>query len=176
MRYSKTMSLIAAAATLAACDVKFGDHDKGANATGNVSAAGKSEEGQLSVSAPGFEMKMNIPESIRAEAGMDNDNGLIYPNAQFSGIHVEGGRAGGQNGSDGEVELRFTSNDAPDAIARWYADPARAPNFAVGQSGRDGADFLVAGTTKENEGQFRVRLSPKSGGGTDGRVVLSDRN
>ena len=176
MTRMKRIALLAGVALLAACDVQLGSRDESDNSAGNASAAGKSEEGQLSVSAPGFEMKMDIPESIRAEAGMDDQNGIIYPNARFSGIHVEGGNEGGGGRSDGEVELRFTSADAPEMIARWYADPARSADFALAGNGREGADFVFAGTTKNDNGQFRVRLSPRAAGGTDGRVVLSERN
>ena len=172
MKLSMLVPLTAAALALAACEARFGNDAKDA---GGGSAEGKAENGQLSISAPGFEMKLDIPESVQREAGIDDDSGLIYPNAQFSGIHVEGGRDGGHGRSDGEVELRFTSGDSPDVIARWYRDPARAPDFSVGSAGREGNDLVISGTGKEDHGQFRVRLSPRSGGGTDGRVVLSDR-
>jgi len=175
MKGSMQFGLIAGLVLLAGCDVRVGKGEGSDASNGHVSAAGKSEHGRLSVSAPGFEMNVDIPESISAEARMDDDSGVIYPNARFSGIHVEGGRDGG-HGSDGEVELRFSSNDGPDAVARWYADPGRAADFRIASNGREGADFVIAGTTKKEQGQFRVRLSPRSSGGTDGRVVLSDRN
>src|SRR5688572_5110910 len=135
MTMRRLFPAVAAAALLAGCDVRLGHDDEQANAGGNVSAAGKAEEGQLSVSAPGFEMKLEIPESVRREAGMDDDSGLIYPNARFSGIHVQGGRHSGHGGADGEVELRFASSDSPDVIARWYRDPARASEFRVASAG-----------------------------------------
>ena len=69
---------------------------------------------------------------------MDDDSGLIYPGSTFSGIHVEGGRDE-RPSRDGEVELRFTSADAPDLVARWYRDPARAADFTVASAGREGA-------------------------------------
>lgn len=117
-------------------------------------------------------MKVDLPETLRAQAGLNDDSGLIYPGSQFSGIHVEGGRGNG----DGEVELRFTSPDAPEAVARWYADPARAADFSLGQNRREGPASILAGTTKEDQAQFQVRLSPGQSGGTDGQVVISDRN
>ena len=165
---NKLVPIAAAALLLAACEARVGNR---VEAEGNDSAEGKAEEGELSISAPGFEMKLDIPESVRAETGIDSDSGLIYPNAQFSGIHVEGGREGG---SGGEVELRFTSSDSPGVVSAWYRDPARATDFSVGGAGREGNDIVISGTAKDDGGQFRVRLSPRSGGGTDGRVVLSD--
>ena len=172
MNLTKLIPAVAAALCLTACDIRLGHDEEDSNAGGNVSAAGKSEEGQVSVSAPGFEMKLDIPEGVRSRAGIDDDSGLIYPGAQFSGIHVQGGRGG----AEGEVELRFTSADSPDAIANWYREPARSTSFSLANSGREGADFVLDGTTKEDNGHFTVRLSPRTGGGTDGRVVLADRN
>ena len=54
---------------LAACEARFGN-DSGQS---NGSAEGKSKEGELSVSANGFEMKIRIPEGLRREA----DSGTI---------------------------------------------------------------------------------------------------
>ncbi len=173
MRSMKPFCLFAAAVLATGCDMKIGN-DANSGSGGNVSAAGKSKEGQMSVSAPGFEMKFDIPEGLQAKAGMNDDSGLIYPNARFSGIHVEGGSDSARGGSTGEVELRFSSSDSPDLISRWYRDPARAADFTVASAGREGDALVLAGTRKEDDGRFSVRLSPGSNGGTDGRVVLSD--
>lgn len=160
-----------AALALTACEAKFGN-DASPNA-GNGSAEGKAEEGRLSISAPGFEMKINIPESIRREAGINDDSGVIYPNSRFSGIHVEGGSDDARN--DGEVELRFASDDPPATVVRWYRDPARATDFTVSSAAREDEAVVIAGTTTDNDGEFRAHLSARAGGGTDGRVVLADR-
>jgi len=160
----------AAALALTACEARFGND---ARPGGNGSAENKAEEGQLSINAPGVEMKINIPEGIRREAHMDDDSGLLYPGATMSGIHVEGGREEGK--ADGEVELRFNSADAPDAVARWYQDPARARDFTIAAATREGPAYVFAGTKARNGGgRFRIHLAPRAGGGTDGRVLLSD--
>ena len=50
--------------------------------------------------------------------------------------------------SDGEVELAFTSADAPDAVAPGIAIRRAAPDFTVASSAnREGAGFVIAGTT-----------------------------
>jgi hypothetical protein len=176
MNFSRLLPLAAAAAfALGGCEAKFGNDADAGHEPGNASAAGKAEDGRLSIHAPGFDMKINIPEGIRREAGIDDDSGIIYPRSTFSGMHVEGGRDGDSGNSDGEVELAFTSTDAPDLIARWYQDAARAPDFTVATASRDGAAFVLAGTTHDHDGNFRLRLSPRQGGGTEGRVVLTDR-
>jgi len=167
------LSASAAALALTACEARFGND---VQARGNGSAENKAEEGQVSINAPGVQMKINIPEGLRHEASIHDDSGLVYPGSTMSGMHIEGAREGAQNKSDGEVELRFASTDGPDAVARWYQDPARAHDFTLASSGRDGAAFVFAGSRKNGDGRFRIRLVPGQSGGTDGRVLLSDNN
>lgn len=162
----------AAALALAACEMRLGNDADADAENRSATAAGKAEEGRLSIHAPGFDMKISIPEGIRREAGIDDDSGIIYPNSTFSGMHVEGGSDDSR--SDGEVELAFTSVDAPDLIVRWYRDPARARDFSVATANREGAAHVIVGAMTDDDGRFQVRLSPRQGGGTEGRVVLSD--
>ena len=169
----KTSALLALAAALAltACEARLGND---AQPAGNGSAENKSEEGQLSISAPGVQMKINIPEGLRRETNINDDSGLIYPGSTMSGLHVEGGREKGRAGD--EVELRFASTDAPDAVARWYQDPARASDFTIAAATREGPAYVFAGTRKDGNGRFRINLAPRAAGGTDGRVLLADND
>lgn len=144
--------------------------DNGTSPGGNGSAENKAEEGQVSISAPGVEMKIDIPEGLRREA--DVNDGLIYPGSTMSGIHVaSNGDRGNQNG---EVELRFTTTAAPDTVATWYRDPARARDFTIASATREGEAFLLAGTTRDH-GRVRIRISPRAGGGAEGRILVSER-
>ena len=166
-----TLAGTMAALLLAACEARFGNDVR---PTGNVSAENKAEEGQVSINAPGVQMKIDIPEGIRHEANIRDDGGLIYPGSTMSGMHIEGGREGAQGRSEGELELRFGTADGPDMVARWYQDPARANDFTISSAGREGAAYVYSGTRKDGDGRFRIRLAPRQGGGTDGRVLLSD--
>jgi hypothetical protein len=170
MNASRLLFPVAAAAlALTACEARLGNDARPSNG----SAENKAEEGQLSINAPGVEMKINIPQGLRHEAHMNDDSGLVYPGATMSGIHVEGGRE--DQKSDGEVELRFNTGDAPDAVARWYQDPARAGDFTIATANREGPAYVFAGTRiKDGGGRFRITLAPRAGGGTDGRLLLSD--
>lgn len=159
---------VAAIVSLAACEAKFGNDA----ATPTGSAEGKSKEGEVSISANGFEMKVRIPEGLQREADIRDDSGLIYPHSRMSGMHVESGDRSGA-GRD-QVELRFTTADAPDTVERWYRDPARAADFTVSNAGRQGDSFVIAGTRKRDSGSFRIMLAARAGGGTDGRAVLTD--
>lgn len=170
------LPIAALALVLTACEAKFGNAQQAANQSGNVSAEGKAKEGELSIHTPGFEMKINIPEGVRHEMASDGHDDLLYPGATFGGIHVEGGHDDAHGRSQGQVELAYSTPDAPDIVARWYQDPARASDFRVSSATREGSGFVVAGTPKDGDGNFRVTLTPRSGGGTDGRILLSDRD
>ena len=169
----KLAPLLAGAALLAACEARIGNDAPPVEA--NASAAGKAEEGRLTVSAPGFNMSIDIPEGLRGDARMDGDNDLIYPGANFGGIHIQGGReqAGGEH--DGEVELRFTTADPAARVVAWYRDPARAGDFTVQSATRDGNAIVMAGTGRREGERFTLRLTPR-GAGTEGRLVLTDRD
>lgn len=175
-RSTLLLPIAALALALTACEAKFGNRQEAANQSGNVSAEGKAKEGELSIHTPGFEMKINIPEGVRREVASDGHDDLLYPGATFGGIHVEGGHDDAHGRSQGQVELAFSTGDATEVVARWYQDPARAPDFTVATTNRAGPAFVIAGTPKDGDGTFRVTLTPRAGGGTDGRILLSDRD
>ena len=167
------LAATSAALALTACEARFGND---VQPTGNGSAENKAEEGQVSINAPGVQMKINIPEGLRHEASIHDDSGLIYPGSTMSGMDIEGSRAGEHGKSDGQVELRFASTDGPDVVAHWYQDPARARDFTIASATREGPAYVFAGTRRDGGGAFRVRLAARQGGGTDGRVLLTDSN
>lgn len=171
MSVRKILPAVAALTLLGACEARFGN-DAGPVAE-NATASGRAEEGRLTVEAPGFNMSINIPEGIRAQANIDEDNGLVYPGSTFTGMHVQG-RDGGNGDGDGEVEMRFTSGDAPDRLAAWYRDPARGDRVRVASAQRQGNGFVISGTGRDGE-RFTVNLAPRAGGGTEARLLLADR-
>ena len=133
-------------------------------------AAGKAEEGRFSINAPGFDLKLNLPDQISANTR--DDSGLLPPGARLNGLHIEAERR--EQGGSG-VELRFTADEPPERLAAWYQDAART-DFSVTGTAREGASHVLTGTQAEDGDPFRVVLSPRSGGGTDGRLSLSDRS
>ena len=169
---ARLFHLLAATAFLAACEARVGNEA----GSGNASAEGKAEEGQLTIDTPGMELKINIPEGLRGRAQIDENSGIIYPGSSFSGIHVAGGSERPDGGREGEVELAFTTPDAPDRVVAWYRDPARSGDFTIGRAERRGEDFVLAGTTREDGDEFRLRLEPKRGGGTEARLLIRDRH
>ena len=68
------LAATAAALVLTACEARIGND---VQPSGNASAENKAEEGQVSINAPGVQMKINIPEGLRHETSIHDDNGLI---------------------------------------------------------------------------------------------------
>ena len=173
MRMPTRLAGVAAAVLLlAACEARIGNDAPpvGENAT----AAGRAEEGRLTVEAPGFNMAIDIPEAVHARAEIDERAGLVYPGSEFSGMHIQGGREDEAGGHDGQVELRFTHADPPDRVAAWYRDPARAEDLTVDSATRRGDAIVIAGTVKSDNERFTVTIAPRAGGGSDTRLVLAD--
>src|SRR5215212_11117853 len=95
---------LACAASLCACDSKFGRGEKDNQADAEVSAEGKAEEGKVSIKAPGFELKFNLPKGVAGEARVERDSKLLYPGSVLRGMAVAAGE-GTSKGGDSEVEI-----------------------------------------------------------------------
>ena len=158
-------------ALLGGCEPEAGGNaaDNAAAANARVSAEGKAEDGKLTIKAPGLDIGLSIPEGLARQARVNSDSEVIYPGAKIAGIHVAGGESGG-----GEVEMRFTTPDAVEKVVAWYRDPARGQGFALEVVVREGNGFVVSGTQTGDKHGFRATLTPASGGGTEGRVLLRE--
>jgi hypothetical protein len=170
MRYGMT-ALLATACLVCGCEAKIGNSANATDSNGQASAEGKAKEGQVALSVPGFDLKLNIPLD---RAKTDSDDKILYPGSTVTGMYIAA-HPREKTGSDGEVELRFASPDPPERVAGWYRDPARAADFALSSDGKEGSAFVMAGTRKDDDGGFRLRLEPK-GNGTDGRILLRDKH
>ena len=146
-------ALLAAASALALSGCGAGDADESANGA-NAMPPSKTENGQLTVRAQGVDLKINLPPPIRR---MTEDDDFLPPRART------------QRGGAGR---RFHSDDAPETVAAWYRDAARANRFTVSSVTRDGNAWVLAGTARGG-GTLGVRLEPGAGGGTDGTVVIT---
>jgi hypothetical protein len=177
MPAEKRISLICAMALLSACEVnvhKDGNESAGkGGAKAIASAEGKAKEGQFSIDTPGFDMKIDIPAGVVSHT--DSDSDVLYPGSKLSGMHIEGSKGGADGKGNAGIELRFTTPDAAEKVAAWYRDPARASGFTVSGIRREGSAMVITGSEKEDGDPFTLRLSPQSGGGTEGRLTLSDR-
>ncbi|HEY0130086.1 MAG TPA: hypothetical protein VGB57_01685 [Allosphingosinicella sp.] len=166
----------AAAASLCGCDSNGGAGQPGNGAAdGNVSAEGKSEEGKISLKMPGLDMTLSLPKGVADEARAERDSKLLYPGATLRGMAIAAGPDSDKSG-DSEVEIRFSTPDPVGAVAAWYRDPARSGGFQLRGAAREGDSWLLTGVQKRDRHSFKLRLSPRSGGGTNGQLTVRHRD
>jgi hypothetical protein len=173
MRNSKLAVLTGLAMSLTACDWLTARHDDDEPGNDSPSAEGKAEAGQVALKAPGLDVSFTVPKSLTRDVKVHNDIKILYPKTAITGMYAAGG---GEKDKESEVEFRFTSPDAPDSIAAWYRDPARAQAFKLEDVTREGRDTLIRGTPRGGNDHFKVRLSARAQGGTDGRLVIHDKD
>jgi hypothetical protein len=160
--------LAGAALLLAGCEVSV-KRDGEAGVGGNAAAPAAVRDGEISIDTPGFDMKLDIPDALRSNISGDSD--LIYPGSKIGGLNIAAGE-GGQG--RGQVQMRFTTPDAPDKVAAWYRDPARAAELTGVSVQRDGGGYRISGADKNGRDPFDLRLSAAPGGGTQAELLLRD--
>ncbi|HYG29491.1 MAG TPA: hypothetical protein VD887_04670 [Allosphingosinicella sp.] len=175
----RPIAALLCAAAACACSMPSGESERQEAAKQEAAeqvkagAEGKAEEGRLSIRAPGIDIAINVPDAMRSRARAGTDSDVLPPGAQVSGLHVQG------NGSDAaardSVELRFVSAEAPEQVAAWYRDPARREDFTISSARREDREIVLGGASQDG-GPMTVRLSPGTGAGTDGRLILVDRD
>ena len=167
MNAARLFPLLGALALTAACEAKIGGNEA-RDAGGEVSAEGKAEEDKVTIKAPGVDIKVDIPDSIRERAEVESDSDLIYPGSKVGGVHIEAGESDG-----GAVEIRFSSADPVDKVAAWYRDPART-GLKIASEAREGASFVFNGHETDDNSRFKLRIGPRGGGGTDGTLSVRE--
>ena len=174
MTASLRPALCLLAGMVAGCGIDD-DRNSAQPANNVVSAEGKAEEGKISVKAPGFDLALSLPKEMAGEAKVDRDSKVLYPGATISGIAIAAGE-GGNDGGDSEVEMRFATADPPETVAGWYRDPARADGYRLDKATKEGDSWVLLGTQNRDKHPFKVRLAPRSGGGTEGRLTVRHRD
>ncbi|HYD37626.1 MAG TPA: hypothetical protein VEA60_08430 [Allosphingosinicella sp.] len=165
-----------AAILVGACEGRIGSEEAdNRSAEAEVSAEGKAEEGKISVKAPGFDLKFTLPKGMVGEARAERDSKLLYPGAILRGMAIAAGEGRGRGG-DSEVEIGFSTADPLDRVIGWYRDPARADGFRLDRADREGEGWRVTGVQKRDGHRFKLRLAPRPGGGTDGRLTVRHRD
>lgn len=162
---------LALLALLSACEGRIGSDAERSGSNASATAGGKAEDGQITLKAPGVDLAIDVPDSIRNMAQVDPDSRLLPPGANLGGIHIQG-----DAGSGGGVEIRFTTPQAPPALVQWYQDAARTADFVVDAVRQEGAQAVISGHMSTGEGgPFTVRVAPApGGGGSEARLLLSE--
>lgn len=74
----------------------------------------------------------------------------------------------------GEAEtISFDSRNPPAGLVAWYHSSDR--DFRIGSEFREGAEYVLSGSTRGADRDFTVRLAPGGTGGTSGMILFTDR-
>ena len=168
------LGLVVPLVLLAACEMKAGkadgDNDMASlsiGEDGNVSITANDGADGVSVSVPGFEGKVKIPGMELGGDNMDIDGMKLYPGSEVKGINVTDQKGAGNS----LVQMRFTSPGAPDKVASYYADAARAEDFTdINVTNKGG---VATFTAKKSDGDdITITMNPAAGGATAGQIVI----
>lgn len=162
------LTTLLAACALAACK----DSAPGAQGNAQASAEGKAEEGKISLKGPGVDLTFEVPKGLRGAPKADRNNKIFYPEASIGGAALVGMQGEGKKQGDSEAEFRFSTPDPLDKVTAWYRDPARRPDLRVTAARKEGEDVVISGTQGGATDTFKLRLSKRTGGGTDGRLTI----
>lgn len=149
------------ALALAACS--SADEDKGTNAALDV------KEGTVAISAPGFNMSVDLPSSVARNVEITTDAEALYPGAKAEGLRLSTDPGTGTE----RVEIGFSSDKPIADVAKWYGDPRRAGAFRItGINITDGVQTMSA--VDDSGENFNVILKPGANGGTQGTLKFRD--
>ena len=80
----------------------------------------------------------------------------------------------GSDSPTGDAEvIAFDSRNPPSRLLAWYRSPDR--DFRIASELQEGAESVLAGSTRVPERDFTVRLAPGRTGGTSGMILFTDR-
>ena len=80
---------------------------------------------------------------------------------------------GGDSPSGDAETIVFDSRHAPARLLDWYRSTER--DFRLDSELKEGAEFVLTGSTRAPDRDFTVRLAPGPTGGTSGMVLFTDR-
>lgn len=126
--------------------------------------------GTVSISAPGFNMSVDVPGDAMRNVEIKTDSEALYPGAQATGMTMSKDPVTGTN----RIDIGFSSKDTIDNVAKWYGDPKRAGNFKV--TGINITNGVHTMSAVDDTGEFfNVILKPGEDGGTAGQLKFRDR-
>ncbi|WP_149523118.1 hypothetical protein [Sphingomonas montanisoli] len=155
---AKLILIALPALALAGCEVKVGE--KARDEGGNVSV---SAERGVSIDAPGFKAKVDIPGIDIGGADMDIDGMKLFPGSKLANVNVVG-----KDGPGDKVTMGYTAPGAPAAVATYYQNAAKEAGF-TGVS----IDGTTVHATKDDGDKLTITAAP-DGANTRGQILVVD--
>ena len=135
----------------------------------DANAAVELGNGVVSISAPGFNMSVDVPGDVSRNIEISAGNETLYPEAKATGITMTKDATTGLS----RVNIGFDSGKSVDEVAKWYIDPHRPGALRV--TGVNITDGVQTMSVMGRDGQpFNVVLKPDGKGGTDGKLLFRE--
>lgn len=115
---------------------------------------------QAEITAPGG--RETLPPLAKTVRSADR-GGLLPPDAVIGGDSPSG---------DAET-IVFDSRNPPARLLDWYRSTER--DFRLDSELKEGAEFVLSGSTRAPDRDFTIRLAPGRTGGTSAMVLFTDR-
>ncbi len=163
LRALPALMLAATTLLLAACSTKEG------NGSLSIDMNSQADAGNVSVSIPGFDTKLQVPTGLMRHGNFDIDGVKLYPRSTVTAFNIN-------------VDRKTTSGDARGPLVRMaFVTPADVATVTNWYKGQFAAKSVMATQTatgfsgKTSKGDtFTLALNPGKAGQTDGTIALVD--
>ncbi len=167
------LPLAGTALLLAGCSVRT--HDDGKDSTASITIGngdGGSDTRSVSISAPGFSAKMDVPKLDLGSGSMQIEDMKMYPGTRIEGVQIVGEPGGGKDG-EGNVEMGFTAPAGVDEVIAWYRDQARKSGWTILPPAA-GHQFEATKQASHGPARFALQIAANENG-SSGRFTVTGR-
>ncbi len=167
---------LAPAILLAGCSVH--SPDNGQDNTASITIGKGSEDGSgnhsMSITAPGFSAKMDLPNLDLGTGSMQIEDMKIFPGTKIQGVNITGdtGKSDDTDGK-GQVEMGFTAPGGVDQVMAWYRDQAQKTGWTI-VTPTVGNQFEATKAGEHGPAHFALRVAATASG-SDGRFTVTGR-
>ncbi len=167
-----------AALLLAGCSMHT--HDNGQDSTASITIGNGGEDGSgnhaVSITAPGFSAKMDLPNLDLGTGSMQIEDMKIFPGTKIQGVNITGETAKSDDedaSSRGQVAMGFTAPGGVDQVIAWYRDQAQKTGWTI-VAPTAGNQFEATKPGEHGPAHFALRVAATASG-SDGHFTVTGR-
>jgi len=167
-RVSPVILLATSALMLSACGEKEG------NSSLSVDLNSQNGTGNVAISIPGIDAKIDVPSDLMAGGDFDIDGVKLYPKTKVTSfkLNVDSGATGQKSGERQAtapvIKMGFAAPADVATLTNWYKTEFAAKSVAATQTPTG-----FSGTTEDGD-TFTIALTPGAAGQTNGAIEVID--
>jgi len=171
---------LAATLLLAGCSVRT--HGNGQDGTASITIGNAADGGgnhSMSINAPGFSARMDLPDLDLGTGSMQIEDMKIFPGTKIQGLNITGEARDTASSADesadgkGEVQMGFTAPGGVDQVIAWYRDQAQKSGWTIVPP-TAGNQFEATKPGEHGPAHFALRIAATATG-SDGRFSVTGR-